>query len=90
MATIVHYKYAVQLPGLMDWSAFLERVSFKSVFLEILNVTTGSVFQNQVTFILLMIIKTSVDVIYYKSWKSRIPQLIPFLQYVGRVDMHCV
>ena len=86
MTTIVHYTYAVQSPGLMDWSAFLERVSFKSVFLKILNVTTGLVFQNQVTFILFM---TSVDVIYYKSWKSRIPQLIPFLQYVGHVDMHC-
>ena len=26
MATLVHYTYTVQLPGLMDWSAFLERV----------------------------------------------------------------
>ena len=26
MATLVHYTYTVQLPGLVDWSAFLERV----------------------------------------------------------------
>ena len=26
MATLVHYTYTVPLPGLIDWSAFLERV----------------------------------------------------------------
>ena len=26
IATLVHYTYTVQLPGLVDWSAFLEQV----------------------------------------------------------------
>ena len=27
MATLVHYTYTVALPGLADWSVFLEQVS---------------------------------------------------------------
>ena len=28
MATLVHYAYTMPLPGLVDWSAFLEPASF--------------------------------------------------------------